>query len=983
MEPLMPDPSTELLLDLQDERLWRGGQVIPLSPKAFAMLRYFVTHPERLLTKEMLLDSVWPGLYVTESQVKQVVQQLRRALGDNPRTPRFIETVHRRGYRFIGTIKTRDNATAVAASEPRLEQGTPAPRVLGRAQEMNELGRWLGHALAGERRIGFVTGEAGIGKSTLIGAFLQDAAKKHDLRVVIGQCFEYFGAQEPYMPIFEALEELCAESDGARVAELLRRHAPGWVQHMPWLHDNAADESLPSAGVSSNREGMLRELAQVLEELSRDKPLVLWLDDLHWADHSTLELVAYLGQRRQRAHLLVLGSFRHEEAQRVDCPLSHIQFDLLTRRRCRVIALPLLDTAAVAAYTEARMPQLPPATIRHIHRHTDGHPLFLVHMLDYLSSQGLQVSPDGPGDEPELGVPETLRELIGQGIARLPPEQHRLLEACSVAGTHFCAATIAGALGQDLAIIEEQCEKMVRAGSYLCRYGEDLCRCADGTVSAQYQFRHSLYRETLYQRVLPGRQVLLHRLIGERLERALGERAAEAATELALHFERGGVPLRALNYVEQAAEHALRCYAYSEAVMLLRRALALLRDLPELPQHARRELALQLALMTPLTAISGYTTLELEQTLTRAVTLCRELDDQATLVGPLRGLHSIYLHRGEYGKARELADDLLAMAIRAGSASQLTDAQTLSGITHLFMGRFAAAREELEPIPADFDRPPLAPAVSSCTIDSRVYRLTQAALVLWLLGYPDRALARSDEALAFAETLSNPFYLAAAVDFRKFLHMLRGEVGAVAELVESRAKMFKERDLQYLAMAQRLHRGWVQMMQGDVQAGHREMREALSGFAANRAVTRLLHNLPQLAEACWRSGLTAEGLAAVDEAFALTEQTGMNLWEAELYRLKGELLLQGGERNAASQAERCFRKSLAVAHRQHARSLALRSATSLARLLPEGEKKRQAAEQLTRIYRSFTEGSETRDLREADALLHHLRCGVWHGRATK
>jgi len=970
MDSVAPGHSAEFRLDLEDERLWQGGQVIPLPPKAFAMLRLFATHPNRLLTKEALLATVWPGLYVTESQVKQVVQQLRRVLGDNPRAPRFIETVHRRGYRFIGTIKIRDSATAMAASEPRLAQGTPVPRVLGRAEEMDELGRWLEHALAGERRIGFVTGEAGIGKSTLISAFLQEAAENHDLRVVIGQCFEYFGAQEPFMPIFEALEELCAESDGTRAADLLRRHAPGWVQHMPWLRADVSEESQPLPGVSTNREGMLRELAQVLEELSRDRPLVLWLDDLHWADHSTLELVAYLGQRRQRAHLLVLGSFRPEAAQRVDCPLAHIQFDLLTRRRCRVIALPLLDAAAVAAYTEARMPQLPPAAIRHIHHHTDGHPLFLVHMLDYLSSQGSQVSPDGPGEAVELGVPETLRELIGQGLERLSPEQQRLLEACSVAGTHFCAATIAGALGQDLAVIEEQCEQMVRAGSYLCHYGGELCRCADGTVSAQYQFRHSLYRETLYQRVLPGRQVLLHRLIGERLERALGERAADAATELALHFERGGVPLRALNYVEQAAEHALRCFAYSEAVALLRRARELLRDLPELPQRARRELALHLALMTPLTAISGYTTPELERTLTRAVTLCRELDDQATLVGPLRGLHSIYLHRGEYGKARELADDLLAMAVRAGSASQLTDAQTLSGITHLFMGRFVAARKELESIPEDFDRPHLAPAVGSCAIDSRVYRLTQAALVLWLLGYPEKALARSEEALVFAETLSNPFYLAAAVDFRKFLHMLRGEVGAVAELVESRAKMFQEQDLHYLAMAQRLHRGWVLMMRGDAQAGYREMREGLSGFAANRAVTRLLHNLPLLAEACWRSGLTAEGLVAVDEAFALTGQTGMNLWEAELHRLKGELLLQGGAADAAAQAERCFRDSLAIAHKQHARSLGLRSATSLARLLHRREEGRQARELLEAHYQWFAGGGESRDLKEAGALLH-------------
>lgn len=970
--------SREWLLDLEDERLWQGGEVIPLSPKAFAMLRHFVTHPDRLLTKEALLEGVWPGLFVTEGQVKQVVQQLRRALEDNPRKPRFIETVHRRGYRFIGSIKVRESGAAVAETEPRLERGIAAPLMVGRADEMHELDRWLEHALAGERRIGFVSGETGIGKSTLISAFLHDAAERHDMRVVIGQCFEHFGAQEPYMPIFEALEELCANSDGTRASELLRQHAPGWAQHMPWLRDTPAGESLPSPGVSTNREGMLRELAQVLEELSREKPLVLWLDDLHWADHSTLELVAYLGQRRQLARLLVLGSFRPEEARRADCPLARIQFDLLARRRCRVIELPLLDATAVAAYIEARMPQLPPAATRHIHRHTEGHPLFLVHILDHLLAQSQPLPLGGSWDEFELGVPETLLELIGQGIDRLSPEQRRLLEACSVAGFHFCASTIAAALGEDVAEIEEQCEQMVRAGSYLYRNSEDICHCTDGVVSAQYQFRHSLYRETLYQRLMPGRQLLLHRLIAERLERGLGERAAEMPTELALHFERGGVPLRALHYVEQAAEHAWSCYASSEAVVLLRRALRLLRDLPELPQRARRELELHLALMTPLTAVSGYTSAELEETLMRAVALCRELKDQAMLFGPLRGLHSIYLHRGEYGKARELADDLLAMAVRSGSASRVTDAQTLSGITYLFMGHFDSARDELESIPADFNRPHLEPAVGSCTIDSRVYRLTQSALVLWILGYPEKALARSDEALMFAKNLSNPFYLAAALDFRKFLHMLRGETEEVAELVESRADIYKERDLHFLAIGQRLHQGWVQMMRHDALGGHSEVRAALSGFAANRAVTRLINYLPQLAEACWRTGLTSEGLAAVEEAFVLTEKTGVNLWEAELHRLKGELLLQEGKANAMSQAEFCFKNSLAIAQRQRARSLELRSTTSLARLLRKQGEKRQAAEQLERICCCFPEGGESRALKEASVLLHHLHAGSWY-----
>jgi len=303
-------------LDVANECLSKGSQAIKLRPKAFAVLDYLLRHPEQLVSKEELLDAIWPGTYVGEAVLKVVIRQLREALGDDSKSPRFIETAHRRGYRFIGQIAQSQPALAKdspakKASTSQLRSANSLQRVVGREAALSRLGYWLDKMLAGKRQIIFVTGEAGIGKTALVDTFARSIALNRSIRICRGQCLEQYGTSEAYLPVLEAISRLCREQPD--VVRVLRAHAPMWLLQMPSLLSTSDRELLSREVSGATRERMLREMGEALEALTVDGPLAIILEDLHWADYSTLDLISYLAKERQPAQLMVIGTYRTVE----------------------------------------------------------------------------------------------------------------------------------------------------------------------------------------------------------------------------------------------------------------------------------------------------------------------------------------------------------------------------------------------------------------------------------------------------------------------------------------------------------------------------------------------------------------------------------------------------------------------------------------------------------------------------------------------
>ena len=320
-------------LDPRDARLWRGADVLPLHPKSFAVLCCLVTQAGQLVTKDALLAAVWPETAVSEAVLTVAIRQLRQVLGDRARTPRLIETVHGRGYRFIAPVAVAEPSavrppTAGTSHLPQRATFSRSELFVGREDELAQLHQWFTMALEGTRQVVCITGAAGIGKTALVDTFVAQVSAMEALWVGHGQCLEPYGPGEPYLPVLEALGRLCRGAEGAPCLAVLRQYAPSWLVQMPALLPPADRAALQqtTAGVTQPR--MLRELTEALDRLTAERPLLLILEDLQWSDVSTLEWLTAVARRRDPARLLILGTYRPVDAIVRAHPIRTVMMDL-------------------------------------------------------------------------------------------------------------------------------------------------------------------------------------------------------------------------------------------------------------------------------------------------------------------------------------------------------------------------------------------------------------------------------------------------------------------------------------------------------------------------------------------------------------------------------------------------------------------------------------------------------------------------------
>jgi predicted ATPase/DNA-binding winged helix-turn-helix (wHTH) protein len=972
MPPEPADLCASVRLDLINACLWRGAQQIPLRPKTFAVLRCLLAHPGQLVTKAALLDAVWPETMVTDVALMICIRELRRALGDDPRTPQFIETIHRRGYRFIGDLPV----TAPPFCGPQSVGRNAVPPV-GREAELTRLHAWLALALRGVRQVIFVTGEAGLGKTTLVETFVAEMGNHRPLWMVSGQCVEHHGAGEAYLPVLEALGRLCRGPSGREVVALLGQQAPTWLVQMPGLVRAADLEALRRRIVGATRERMLRELAEALELLTAQQTLVLVLEDLHWSDPSTLDLIAVLARRREPARLLLLGTYRPPEVLRRAHPLHTIKQELQLHEHCVELPLTALPEDAVATYLARRLPGLPQVNrlTRLVHQRTEGNPLFMVALVDSWLTQRALLDQDGAWVLVAVvealydGVPNSLQQMIDMQLDGLSTEEQRVLEAASVAGMEFSAAAVAAGLAQEAEYVDDWCTSLVRRGQFLRASGEQSW--PDSTVAGCYSFVHALYQQVLYHRVSAAQRVRLHQRIGARLEAGHGAQASAIAVELAMHFERGRDAQRAVQYLQQAGQRSMERSAYVEAVAHLTRGLEVLQTLPDTPERSQQELMLHIALGASLIATKGYAAPEVEQIYARAQQICHHLDDPQQRFAVLHGLRNYYQMRTEYQTARALGEQLLTLAQQAQDSAMLLVAHRALGTTLSFMGAFASALMHLAQGMALYDPQQHRASAFRYGEDAGVICFSRAAWTLWWLGYPDQGLVRNDKAVLLAQQSAHPFSLGFALTSAAVFHQCRREGRAVQEHAEAAISLATEQGFPFWRAFGSILQGWALAHQGQTQEGLQQMQQGLTAWRATGAEQARSYFLALLAEAYGSMGQPEAGLTALAEALTLVGEAGERCFEPELYRLRGELLLQRSADHYV-EAQACFQQAIAVAGRQQAKSWELRAAMSLSRLWQHQGKHTEARELLAAVYGWFTEGFDTVDLQEAKALLTEI-----------
>lgn len=977
-------------VDLTKGQLWREHQQIALRPKSLVVLHYLLTHRDRYVSETELLTTCWAGMSVSRSVVKGCIRDIRRALKDDATAPQFIDNQPHLGYRFIAPVAFMAEDTAYRHPGKRAVLGAfpllPSFCV-GRDAEIDFLQQRLDSALAGKRQIVCIAGEPGIGKTTLLEAFLARVATRRDVLVTFGQGIEHYGAGEAYQPILDGLQRLCRERNGRQVLACLRRHAPMWLAQLPSLISPEERTALQHQLFGATAERMVREFATVLERLTEDQGLIFVFEDLHWSDLSTLNALLAFIQKDVSARLLLIGAYRPAEVTRIEQPLKELQRNLHLHGSYTELPLDYLNEQQVTAYValrfgdEIRLSRLGPT----LYQQSKGNPLFMVNILNEFLTQGDLSQEQGrwefaPPQTRDV-APQTLQHLITQQVDRLPGDEQRVLEAASIAGIEFTAASVAAALKSDLEAVEDRCETIARHGHFLQENG--LVEWPDGTVSGCYAFRHALYPTVIQERLGAARRRRLHLLIGERKEHGYKKRAAEIAEDLAVHFEQARDFSRAVKYSQQAGENAVRRYANEEAIRHFTKGLELLKTLPDAPERDQQELTLQLALGGSLMMTKGFAAPEVERSYSRSLQLCQQLGKTPRLLSALRGLATFYMTRAEYKTASALMLQLLAYAQSLQDPALLLMAHQYLGGCLCLRGEFAAASAHFDQTIAAYN-----PKQHRLLTFYKVYSQNLGAWALLALGYPDQARKRNHEAFIAARELPRPFERVYSLFHTALFHLYCREGSPAQELSEEAMTLATDLGLSMLLAWATIAWGWALAEQGKVTEGIVHMRQGLTAFRATGAKLSVPTWLWSMAEACRKAGQIEEGLRLITEGLEAVHNTGEGFSEVHLYRLKGELTFQSSiQRLEASvpsphhsksniqteaEAEACFLKAIAVAQRQQAKLLELRAAMSLSRLWRHQGKRHAAYALLTEIYNWFTEGFDTKDLQDAKALLEEL-----------
>jgi predicted ATPase len=490
-----------------------------------------------------------------------------------------------------------------------------------------------------------------------------------------------------------------------------------------------------------------------------------------------------------------------------------------------------------------------------------------------------------------------------------------------------------------------------------------------------YLFKHALIRDAAYESLLRSTRQGYHRRIAQVLEAQFPETAEARPELLAHHYTEAALMMRAIDYWQQAGEKAMQRSAYVEAVNHLTKGLELLQALPQTSDRTQRELTLQTALGSALVVSKGQGAHEVREVYDRAYELCQQVGDTLQVFSVLYGLWTYYNQQEEAQTTQALAEQLLTHAESQHDPALLIEARRAQVSTWFWCGEFARAHEHCEQGIALYTRQqhPTPAFVSGGTPWAAVvcHCLATGAWALWYLGYPDQALQRSQAALALARELAHSHSLTRILEQASWTHLYRREGKAAYELADEAIALATRHEFPHWIAMGTMMRGWALTKLGQWETGRAQMRQGIDGYWATGAVLARGCWLAQVAEAYGQGGQPEEGLRVLGEALALVNDTGMRHYEAEMHRLKGELLLQQSSSNQ-TEAESCFQQAIAIAQNQQAKSLELRAATSLARLWQQQGKRQEAYDLLAPVYNWFTEGFDTADLQDAKALLDDL-----------
>jgi class 3 adenylate cyclase/predicted ATPase len=818
--------------------------------------------------------------------------------------------------------------------------------LVGREQEVGLLIERWEQVKVGHGHVILLTGDAGIGKSRLIQTLKDHIANEPHTR---WECRSAEYAQHtalfPLIDLFQRLLRFEAyETPDANLEKLehtLSQYRLPLEESVPLFAPLLAlplpEHHYPPLNLSPQRQRQktLETIIAILLELAERQPVLFILEDLHWADPTTLELLNLVLDQTPTASLLVLLTCRphFQPAWHHRSYLSEITVNRLSHAQVEQI---------VAGITDGKI--FPAEVLQQIIEKADGVPLFVEEMTKAILESGQLKAVDGHyeliGSFSTFAIPATLQDSLMARLDRLVTAKG-VAQYAAVIGRQFAYDLLSMVSQLDDTTLQRELGRLVEA---------EIVYQRGVPPKTTYTFKHALIQDAAYQSLLKSTRQQYHQRIAHILEWQFPAMVEHQPELPAHHCTEAGLIEQAGRYWQRAGENAIQRSAHVEAIAHLRQGLKLLQTLPETPQRLQREVDMLIALGESLNASKGQAAREVGETYTRARQLCQHLENPHQLFPVLSGLWIYHIGRAEYQTAHALGEQLLTLAQQVRDAVLLVAAHRSLGATLFWLGAVAAAHTHFVQGTSLYD---------------------VGALVLWCLGYPDQALARSQETVTLAQQMARPHSLVFALRSAAVFHQLRLEVHCTQERAEAAISLAKEQGFpQWMAFGSIL-RGWALAHQGQVKEGIEQIHRGLVAYRATGAEAMRPYFLALLAEAYGTTGEPEAGLTVLTEALALVDTTGERLYEAEIHRLRGELLLQQNSANQA-EAEACFQHALTIAHDQGAKAWELRSVTSLARLWQQQGKCNEARQLLGDVYGWFTEGFDTADLKDAKALLDEL-----------
>ena len=920
----------------------------------------------------LLWDTPEPPSLVNPELPRSVDQLIVESLQKDRRLrPGASEVMYRLALAHDSNIATALSSVAVA---PRRHAATPS--LVGRDDELNALRQEYERANRGKSRLVVVSGEAGVGKTTLVEAFVGELEERGEpVRIGRGRCSERLAGSEAYLPVLEALESLQRSEQLGSLTRLVRALAPSWyAQLMPPSSNDSSAARLAAETSGGSQERLKREIASLLEEAGRMHPIVVWFDDVHWADASTTDLLGYLARRIDSTRLLIIVTVRPSELRQSRHPFLALKLDLVTHGFCREISPASLTESAVERYVALQFPEhaFPPGFAAMIHARTEGHPLFMADVLRDLRRRQIIQQQDGrwiiaeamPAIAREL--PESVRSLIQRKTDALEDTDRRLLGAASVQGMDFDSAIIAGVLQLDEEDVESRLERLEREHA-LVRYVGEL-EAPDRSLTLQYRFAHHMYQNACFDALRATRKAALSRAIAERLVQRYGNET-ERLADIAVLFEVARDGVRAAEYWNGAAEAAGRLYAHDESARLARRGLALLASEPPSPARAAAELGLQMTYALAVKTSRGYAAAEVGQAYARARELSRQVDDPSRVIPVLIGMSAHHIVSGDIRIAHDISQEMLALFERLGDPNLQMIGEWSVGAALFHLGALEAAHQHLEQALTLYDPAFHRARVWQTGVEPGIFCRCELARTTLLRGFPDTALAIVQRAEAEARTLDHPQPLAFALLFEMLIQLGRRSPRDVQRLYEQLAVVCHSHGIaqeMYWA-APLVGRAFIEL--GDLGRGLRVLEEGLATHTTSRSALLRPYYLVLLAGAQLRARLLDQAQAALDDSARVADATGQHAYDAEHARLQAEVLAAGG---AVDDAERTYVEALDIARRQGARWLELRAARAYGHYLIEHDRGAEAGALLDPLLAWFTEGRDTMDFLYAEGLLKTL-----------